>query len=92
MSAAINARSAKSRACVAARLLKTVKPWPTGYGMRRNFDDCFEMGDGGEVFRLLILRAANEPDLLAAIVTHGYTEWADKARSIMAALDSHPTA
>ena len=61
-------KSARARATVAARLLKTVKPWPRGYGLGRSFDDCFEMGDGGEVKRLLLEKAKTDPELLSAML------------------------
>lgn len=55
------AKSAKARATIAARLLKTSKG-----DLGRPFDDCFEMGDGAEVKRLLIERAKTDPELLYA--------------------------
>lgn len=70
MSAATRATSAGQRASIAARLYKTTKPWPVGLGLGRNFDDCFEMGDGDDVKRLLFDKARKDAKLWAAMVAH----------------------
>jgi len=75
MSAAIKAKSARARASIAARLIRRTKPWPTGYGLGRRFDDCFEMGDGHEVFRLLKEKAKADPSLVNAARIHGLADW-----------------
>ena len=76
MSAAIHAQSAKARATIAIRLLKRTKPRPRGRGLGRNFDDCFEMGDGVPVYSIVIERATSDQELLAAIDRHGLRAWA----------------
>lgn len=73
MSAAIRAASAAARATIAARILKTTKPWPQGYGLGRSFSNCFEMGDGDEVVRILAERMLRDPALAEGIRTH-YTQ------------------
>jgi len=57
MSAAINAKTAKQRANIAAIMLKRNK------NFTRAFDDCFEMGDGDEVMNILIEKTAKDPVL-----------------------------
>ena len=79
MSAATQAKSARARAGIAARLFKTVKPWPNGFGLGRNFDDCFEMNDGAEVKRILFEKMRQDPDLVSAMVAHGETGWVSEA-------------
>lgn len=66
------ARTAKQRAQVAIRLIKTIKPWPIGFGLgsNRGFDDCFEMFDGHEVVAILKDKARRDPSLLAAMKVH----------------------
>lgn len=59
MSMAIRARTAKERANIAIRIMKqNVDPFT------RAFDDCFEMGDGDEVVRIIKERAKSDPALL----------------------------
>jgi len=70
MSAATKAKSAQARATIAIRLLKTTQPWPRGYDLGRNFDDCFEMGDGNEVHALVVTKARFDPELRAAMRKH----------------------
>ena len=74
MSAAIKAKSAKARANIAARmLLRTIPHYmPGGKLMGRAWDDCFEMGDGDEVFRLLIDKVMIDPELRREVVRHEY--------------------
>ena len=80
---AIDAKSAKARATIAARLLLSAKTWGEGgHGLGRNFDDCFEMGDGHEVHRLLILRAAQDERLVAAMLKHGCKDWVEQVRQV----------
>ena len=72
MSAAIRAKTAKTRAAIAARLLKTIKPYGRGYGLGRSFDNCFEMGDGEQVSQILKAMAAKDMVLLHAMLyVHG---------------------
>jgi len=72
MSAAIRAKTARARAGIAARMIKTIKPWPQGWGLgcNRKFDDCFEMGDGREVVRHLKAMALVDPELRAGMRIH----------------------
>ena len=86
MSAAMVAKSAKARAGIAVRLLKSAKPWPRGFGLGRNFDDCFEMGDGNEVHRLAIDRAVSDEALRKAMAVHGCNSWLDDVRARAAEL------
>jgi hypothetical protein len=73
MACAVAAKTARERAAIAANLLKTIKPWPEGWGLgnHRNFANCFMMNDGDEVLSILIARARREPSLLAAMKRHG---------------------
>jgi hypothetical protein len=66
MSQATKARSAKARATIAARMLLGQKT------LRRSFDDCFEMFDGGEVLSLLWLKAESNPTLKQRMVELGF--------------------
>jgi hypothetical protein len=79
MSAAIDAKSAKARATIAIRLLKTLKPWPQGYGCSgsREFSNCLGMGDVDEVCRIILERAKTDDVLAAAIHTQGCGHWYD---------------
>jgi hypothetical protein len=72
-------KTAQARATIAARLIKTTKPYPQGYGLGRSFDDCFEMGDGRDVYCLLLLKAETDMELLKAMLfNHKHTcgQWA----------------
>jgi len=57
MSLAINAKSAKARATIAANMIKKQN------NFYRAFDDCFEMNDGNEVMEWLIKKTAKDPVL-----------------------------
>lgn len=57
MSLAINAKSAKARATIAANMIKK------NNNFYRGFDDCFEMNDGHEVMEYLIQKTAKDPVL-----------------------------
>ncbi len=57
MSAAIRAKTAKERARIAIRILLA------GYELHRTFDDCFEMGDGTEVLKIVIEKSKTNPRL-----------------------------
>ncbi len=59
MSMATRATTAKQRATIAIRMLKTQKH------LYRAFVDCFEMFDGQEVKRIIIERAKKDDTLLA---------------------------
>lgn len=63
MSAAILAKTAKERAAIAIRIMKYNKDPFT-----RRFDDCFEMGDGDEVVRIVKERAKRDPALMAIVL------------------------
>lgn len=54
MSKATRAKSAKARTNIAAKMLRGRER------LGREFDDCFEMGDGDEVARLLYVRAKTD--------------------------------
>lgn len=62
MSMATKATSARARAAIAAKIIKR------GYKLGRGFDDCFEMGDGGEVFKILAGKAQDNWYLAARLV------------------------
>lgn len=57
MSLAINAKSARARATIAANMIKK------NINFYRAFDDCFEMNDGDEVMEHLIQKTAKDPVL-----------------------------
>ncbi len=81
MKSAKDVETAKERAEIAIDLLKTTKPWREGgKGLSRGFDDCFEMGDGDDVYRIVITKAAHHPSLLSAIERHGYDSWAKQVK------------
>jgi len=86
MCKAIEAKSAKARATIAANLLKRTKAeFEAGCrsGLGRSFDNCFEMGDGEQVRDLLIERAKTDAELLYAFSRHCQhipKEWYDRAR------------
>lgn len=61
MSLAINAKSAKARATIAANMIKKQNKF------YRAFDDCFEMNDGHQVMEYLIQKTAKDPILAANI-------------------------
>jgi hypothetical protein len=61
MSTATKATSARARAMIAANIIKR------GYHLGRSFDDCFEMGDGNEVFMILARKAQNDWYLAARL-------------------------
>ena len=56
MSAAISATTARERARIAAAFIQR------GSKQNRGFCNCFEMGDGDEVIRLLVERARKNPE------------------------------
>jgi len=57
MSQAIEVKSAKRRASIAANMIKKQD------NFYRAFDDCFEMGDGDEVMNWIIKKTATDPIL-----------------------------
>lgn len=63
MSLAIDAKSAKRRASIAAIMIIKNKSF------YRAFDDCFEMGDGDEVMEYLIQKTAKNSILAINIKT-----------------------
>jgi hypothetical protein len=83
-------RTARARATLAAKLLKTTDPYRYRVSLGREFDDCFEMHDGDEVFRLLATAARQDPALLEAIRRHGFPDWIEKIAA-MPAPAAHPT-
>lgn len=72
MSQAVRAKTAKERASIAARMLLRQKR------LHRAFDDCFEMGDGDEVYIELMKKADKNPSLQQAIKAKGYGRWLDE--------------
>jgi hypothetical protein len=80
MSEAIRAKSAAERATIAANLLKGTKERNKDLG--REFDDCFEMGDGDEVLRLLIERAYDDLALRIAVRRHWQTAPCELAAAV----------
>lgn len=78
MTAANRAKSARAKATIAARLLKTNKR------VHRSFHDCFENFDGAEVRRILVERAAGDHELRTAMRRHGLTEAAEEAERLAA--------
>ncbi|MGF9890857.1 hypothetical protein ABEX78_19585 [Priestia megaterium] len=56
--------SAKRRASTAIRLIKN------GNIHERNFDDCFEMGDGDEVMYYIAERARTDKEVAEAILEY----------------------
>jgi hypothetical protein len=69
MSAATRAKSARARAMIAIRMLKTVRH------LGRAFDDCFEMHDGNEVVRWILHRAQTDHQLARIIAERGFGSW-----------------
>ena len=86
MMRATNVKTARARASIASRLILAVKAWPHGYGLGRSFDSCFEMGDGEEVHRLLILKAAGDDKLIRAMQRHNLSPWPEQALAARAAV------
>jgi hypothetical protein len=73
MSQAIEAKSAARRASIAARLIRTIKRHDEGgwgLGCCRGFDDCFEMGDGDDVYRILRAMVASDRALACHVIRH----------------------
>ena len=73
MSAANKAISARARAAIAIRMLKTFRH------LGRSFDACFEMYDGEEVVRWILYRAKTDDQLARAITERGFGNWFDLA-------------
>ena len=69
MSAATRAKSARARATIAIRMLKTQK------SLSRSFDDCLEMGDGSEVVREIRRRSLEDPSLVEVLNRRGFGYW-----------------
>jgi hypothetical protein len=69
MSAATKAKSARARATIAIRMLKTARQ------LGRSFDDCFEMFDGEEVVRWILFRAQTDAELARIITERGFGNW-----------------
>lgn len=63
MSMAILAKTAKERATIAIRIMKHNKDPFT-----RELDNCFEMGDGEEVIRIVKERAKRDPALMVRVL------------------------
>lgn len=80
MSAATQAKSARARARIAARMLLRNR---AGWAISRAFDDCFECGDGNAVYRELISMATRSDDLRQAMRQHRFLEWADEAERLI---------
>lgn len=62
MSQATRATSAKERAAIALRMMKTYKDLN-----RRTFGDCFEMGDGDEVYGIIMDKVRADLSLLPIV-------------------------
>ena len=69
MSAATRAKSARARATIAIRMLKTQK------NLSRSFDDCFEMFDGDDVVREIRCRSHEDPSLVEVLNRRGFGNW-----------------
>jgi hypothetical protein len=69
MSASIRTKSARARATIAIRMLKTQKC------LYRAFDDCFEMYDGDEVVREIRRRSLHDSVLVQALIKHQRDSW-----------------
>ena len=69
MSRATECRTAAGRASEAIRQIKTRREFG------RSFDDCFEMGDGDEVVRIIRARAASDPQLTELLNRRGFGVW-----------------
>jgi len=69
MNAACRAKSAYARATIAIRMLKTQKR------LGRPFDACGEMGDGDDMVREIRRRSRHDPELVQALIRHGYDYW-----------------
>jgi hypothetical protein len=78
MTTAHTVATARARAGIAARLLKSIQPAPKGFGLSRSFDDCFEMGDGDEVLQSLLEAARSDADLRAAMHRHHCSHWLEQ--------------
>lgn len=72
MSAATRAKSARQRASIAIRKLETTKG-----DLGRSFDDCFEMGDGREVVRIIVEKARKDVVLESILRRRGFGNWLD---------------
>jgi hypothetical protein len=62
MSMATRAKSAKARASIAIRMIKTQT------NFYRAFNDCFEMNDGEEVVTIIAQRANADKELAACLL------------------------
>ena len=77
MSAAAKAKSARARAAIAIRMLKTVRH------LGRAFDDCFEMYDGEEVVRWILHRVRTDEELARTIAERGFGYWFENAEKTL---------
>jgi len=66
VSAATRAKSARERANIAARFIRR------GSKGSRAFADCFEMGDGDEVAKILVQKAQTDKRLANFCVYHSF--------------------
>jgi hypothetical protein len=62
MSTATKVTDAAQRATIAASMIRR------NCNLGRSFDDCFEMGDGDEVLKILAIKAQNDWCLAARLV------------------------
>lgn len=73
MSVATKAKTAMGRAGEAVRQLKTRRE------LGRSFDDCFEMGDGHEVVKIIASKAAVDETLASLLRRRGFGNWLERA-------------
>lgn len=71
---ALRARTSFQRAVIVLRLLMGEREWSDGY--ERRLDDCFEMGDGDEVVRHLLVFAEADPRIERLLNSHRNTRGA----------------
>ncbi len=69
MRKAQNVKTARSRAAIAIEMLRK------GLHEYRAFDDCFEMGDGTEVVKIIVKRALNDGNLYEILRKKGFDSW-----------------
>jgi hypothetical protein len=65
-------KSARAAAALAARIVEHAKEWPFGDGLGRSYDNCFEEGDGDEVYKHYMAILARRPDLVAKLKRMGH--------------------
>lgn len=81
MSAATRAKTAKERATIAIRMMKTNKSGSFG----RSFDDCFEMGDSDQVVACIAHRATCNSEILELTMLNRGVAWSYVKKAILQA-------